>query len=101
MSRIMLFERVILLVCVAGLIACSEDGAKNLSYQETAQRNYYLGIQALKKENYVEAQKYFQFIKSKYDRFVKYYILADLRIGDCYFYDEKYNQAIQQFRMFI
>lgn len=79
---------------------CKGSG-KKLTYQGTARRNYYVGIRELVGENYPEAQQYFSFIKKKYDRFTPYYVLAELRLADVAFYQEKYSSAITQYKQFI
>ncbi|MCA9521330.1 MAG: outer membrane protein assembly factor BamD [Myxococcales bacterium] len=79
---------------------CKGTG-KKLTYQGTARRNYYVGIRELVGENYPEAQQYFSFIKKKYDRFTPYYVLAELRLADVAFYQEKYSSAITQYKQFL
>src|SRR5205085_7416153 len=54
----------------------------------------------LKKENWQDAIKLFQHVKSKHS-FTLYATLAELRIADANFGREKYVEAVDQYRNFI
>src|SRR5262252_8246088 len=46
--------------------ASSDEATKPIAYSLTAKQNYEEGLAELKDENYPEALKYFQFVKSKF-----------------------------------
>lgn len=71
-----------------------------VSYKETARANYKKGMAELKDENFPEAVKYFTFVKNKFP-FSHYATLAELRIADTYFAQEKHLEAIDAYKMFI
>jgi outer membrane protein assembly factor BamD len=53
----------------------------------------------LKDEEYIEAQKYFQFVKQKYP-FSKYAVLAELALADSQFARGNYSEAIDSYKTF-
>jgi outer membrane protein assembly factor BamD len=79
--------------------ATSEEATKPITYSLTAKQNYEKGLAELKDENYPEAQKYFQFVKSKYP-FSKFAVLAELAIADSQFARGNYNEAIDAYKAF-
>lgn len=94
-------RRVLTWWTVIVLAGCSGTEGGKVSFFKSGKKNYFMGVVALKKENYVDALKYFNFVKQHYDHYDRYYVLADIRIGDCYFYQEKYTEAIEQYRLFL
>jgi len=86
----------------AGLTGCatSDEATKAVTYSLTAKQNYEKGLAELKDENYPEAQKYFQFVRSKFP-FSKYAALAELAIADTSFERGNYTEAIDAYKQFI
>jgi outer membrane protein assembly factor BamD len=78
--------------------ASSDDG-KPVNYSLTAKQNYDKGLEELKDENYVEAQKYFTFVKQKFP-FSKYAALAELALADTQFERGSYQEAIDAYKTF-
>ncbi len=60
---------------------------------------YEEGMKAMEKGYYIEARKKFDRLKDAYS-YSKYAILAELRIADAYFEEEKYEEAIQAYEDF-
>jgi outer membrane protein assembly factor BamD len=87
------------LFAVASGCASVDDEGKPVTYSLTAKQNYEKGLAELKDENYPEAQKYFQFVKSKYP-FSKYAVLAELGIADTQFARGNYTEAIDSYKSF-
>ena len=71
-----------------------------VSLQETARQNYEAGEKMLEASRYVEAIKYFEHVKNKYP-YSKYAVLAELRIADADFEQEKFTEAIRGYRQFV
>ena len=80
--------------------AGSDDATKPITYSLTAKQNYEKGIAELKDENYPEAQKYFQFVRSKFP-FSKYAVLAELAIADTQFERGNYREAVDSYKQFM
>lgn len=57
------------------------------------------GMQKMRAKDYEEALKAFKQLKERYP-YSKYTILAELKIGDAYFYDKKYNEASMAYEEF-
>lgn len=80
--------------------ASSQGSTKKLSYGQTARANYQKGLAELEDENYPEAERFFNFVKTKFP-FSRYSTLAELRIADGLFKQEKYAAAADAYRLFI
>jgi outer membrane protein assembly factor BamD len=94
----------VVVVGAAALVPCfgcasSDEATKPITYSLTAKQNYEKGLAELKDENYPEAQKYFQFVKSKFP-FSKYAVLADLAVADTQFARGNYTEAIDAYKSF-
>jgi outer membrane protein assembly factor BamD len=81
-----------------GACASSED-AKNVTYALSAKQNYDRGLEELKKENYVEAVRYFTYVKQKF-AFSKYAGLAELALADTEFARGNFQQATDSYKTF-
>jgi outer membrane protein assembly factor BamD len=79
--------------------ASSDEATKPITYSLTAKQNYEKGLAELKDENFPEAQKYFQFVKSKFP-FSKFAVLAELAIADTQFARANYTEAIDSYKSF-
>jgi len=81
--------------------ACSSGGGtKSVSYKDTARANYDRGMRELKDDSHPEAVKYFTFVKNKFP-FSHYATLAELRLADTYFAQDKYVEAIDAYKLFV
>src|SRR5437868_4524499 len=69
-------------------------------YSSSAKENYDRGAVELKKENWQDAIKLFQHVRSKFG-FSKWATLAELGIADANFGREKYEEAVEAYRSFI
>jgi len=80
---------------------CGDDAkGKPVSYQLTAKQNYDKGLAELKDENFIEAIKYFSFVKTRFP-FSRFAPLAELRIADTHLARGRYVEAIDAYRQFI
>jgi outer membrane protein assembly factor BamD len=79
--------------------ASGDDVTKPITYSLTAKQNYEKGLDELKDENYPEALKYFQFVKSKYP-FSKFAVMAELAMADTQFARGNYSEAIDSYKSF-
>jgi outer membrane protein assembly factor BamD len=70
------------------------------NYGTDAETNLKRGDEALESKNYVEAQKYFDFVKSKYP-YLEAATTAELRLGDVDYDREKYLEARDRYTNFI
>jgi len=107
MSRILSLRMVGLAVLLFGPIsvfaagcATSEEATKPVTYSMTAKQNYEKGLAELKEENYPEAQKYFQFVRSKFP-FSKYAVLAELALADTALARGGHTEAIDAYKQFM
>jgi outer membrane protein assembly factor BamD len=99
MSFRLLFVAALVISPVAGC-ATSEEATKPVTYSMTAKQNYEKGLAELKDENYPEAHKYFQFVRSKFP-FSKYAVLAELSMADTSFERGNYTEAIDAYKQFM
>ncbi len=81
------------------LLACGPSN-QNLGYTETARFRYEQGVEALEDDDYLEANRHLLFVKNKF-AYSKYAALAELRIADAHFKQEKYIEAIDAYRSFL
>ena len=72
---------------------------RTVSYSRSAEKNYTKGVNELKDENFMEALKYFVFTKAKFP-FSRFATLAELRIADTYYAQEKYVDSIDAYKQF-
>jgi outer membrane protein assembly factor BamD len=85
---------------VTSATACaSSEDSKSVTYALSAKQNYERGLEELKKENYVEAQRYFTYVKQKF-AFSKYASLAELALADTEFARGNYPQATDSYKSF-
>jgi outer membrane protein assembly factor BamD len=82
------------------LASCSGGSGGSVTYLDTARANYEKGMSELKDESWAEAQKYFTYVKNKFP-FSSYATLAELRVGDAYYGQDKWLEAIDAYRQFI
>jgi outer membrane protein assembly factor BamD len=90
---------VALVACALALGAC-EDAKNPLGYTEDAKRSYDRAMAEFSTHNFLTAQNLFREIKRKYS-YSKYARLAELRIADADFEQEKFSDAIHGYKEFI
>jgi len=91
----------LLLACLAPLAGCGGPEAKTgLSYSADAQRAYQEALEEFNAHNWIEAQQLFREVKRKY-AYSKFARLAELRIADADFEQEKYGDAIREYKQFV
>ena len=103
MSRLRLYSFVCLLwVVVPGMLSGCEKGDPKtaLSYTADAKRAYEEGMKEFDSRNWIEAQSLMREVKRKYS-YSKFARLAELRIADADFEQEKYSEAIRGYRQFV
>jgi outer membrane protein assembly factor BamD len=88
------------LLLVAGLPACAAgEDSKQVTYALSAKQNYERGLEELKQENYIEAARFFSYVKQKFP-FSKYASLAELALADTDFARGNYQEAIDSYKSF-
>ncbi len=93
----------VLVVAIAALgpVACGgEEPRTALSYTADAKRAYDAAMEEFDAHNWIEAQTLMREVKRKYS-YSKYARLAELRIADADFEQEKYADAIREYRQFV
>ncbi len=85
-----------------GLGGCEEEAPKTaLNYTSNAKRAFDEAMSEFNSHNWIEAQNLFREFKRKYSSARKYVLLAELRIADADFEQEKYAEAIREYRQFV
>ena len=83
------------------LVATGRNEAlPSVSYGQTAQDNWDKGERAFNEEEYLAAQRYYTYIRSKFP-YSRFAVLADLRIADCQFARERYIESIDSYQNFV
>jgi outer membrane protein assembly factor BamD len=86
---------------LAGLPACAGEGPKTaLGYTEDAKRAYDAAMSEFHAHNWLEAQTLLREVKRKYS-YSKYARLAELRIADADMEQEKFSEAIHEYKDFV
>lgn len=96
------------ILCCAGLagLALGAGGCENqapktaLGYTEDAKRAYDAALAEFDAHNWIDAQSMMREVKRKYS-YSKYARLAELRIADADIAQEKYAEAIREYKEFI
>jgi outer membrane protein assembly factor BamD len=113
-SRIVfrLLSAVVLLVAVAAFSGCSSvnwkeyyfgdlfSSKKSTTIDKTAEQLALSGMAKLEKKDYDKAIEEFKKLKEHYP-YSKYAILAELKLGDAYFGNRKFNEAAMAYEEFI
>ncbi len=93
-----------LLACAgvgALLGGCAGEGPKTaLGYTEDAKRAYDAAMESYNAHDWIQAQTLLREVKRKYS-YSKYARMAELRIADADFEQEKYSDAIREYKDFI
>ena len=75
-------------------------GKKSSTIDKTAEQLALSGMGKLQKKDYKDAAEDFKKLKEHYP-YSKYAILAELKLGDAYFYDKKYSEAAMTYEEFV
>lgn len=78
----------------------SSDENPNVSYGEDAESNLSKGNDAIDSKNFAEAQKYFDYVKSKYP-YLEAAKLAELKLADTDFARDRHVEARDRYLTFI
>jgi outer membrane protein assembly factor BamD len=90
-----------LVVLGVALPACDNEQPKTaLSYTADAKRAYEAAMVEFNSHNWIEAQTLLREVKRKYS-YSKYARLAELRIADSDFEQDKFSDAIREYRQFV
>lgn len=82
-------------------LACETPAPKTaLSYTADAKRAYEEAVTEFKAHNWIESQALFREVKRKYS-YSRYARLAELRIADADFEQDKYAEALREYKAFI
>lgn len=91
----------VLAVSAIGAAGCEKNEPRTaLSYTADAKRAYDEAFAEFQAHNWIEAQSLFREVKRKY-HYSKYAKLAELRIADADFEQEKFAEAIRGYRQFV
>ncbi len=94
---IFLIALVVVSAPVSGAWAQDEDA---VNYQKQAEVAFLRADEALEDDDFIEAQRLYSFVRNRFP-YSKFAALADLRLGDVYFRQDKFAAAIEQYRGFI
>jgi len=83
-----------------GCADVSSNLGGEVTYAKDAQGNYDLGEKSFKSHSWTEADQYFQFTKSKFP-YSRFAALAELRVADANFEQDKFVEAIDGYKNFI
>lgn len=76
------------------------DSSVRATAATTARQAYFLGMQELASGSFTPAIEIFNRV-ARSPRYVRHAALARLRIGDAYFFQDRYEEAIESYRTFI
>jgi outer membrane protein assembly factor BamD len=90
------------LVVVLALVGCGNryrSFGGDLRYGKTAEESYQAGVAEAKDENYVDATRFFEHVKTKYP-FSSYAALSELRLADLKYQQGRYIEAAEAYANF-
>jgi len=93
----------LLALALLPLLACSSSRVSitgEVKYGATAEEDYQYGVEQLEKSNWMEAQKFLEHVRTKYP-FSKYAALAELRLADARFRQDKFLEATEAYDAFV
>jgi outer membrane protein assembly factor BamD len=93
----------LLLLALLPLLACTSKHVTltgELKYGKTAEEDYQAGVDELEHSNWVEAQKFLEHVRAKYP-FSKYAALAELRLADAKFKQDRFVEAADAYQRFV
>jgi outer membrane protein assembly factor BamD len=88
------------LLALAGCKTKHVSFTGELKYGTNAEENYNAGVDLLHDKTYTEAEKFFEYVKTKYP-FSKFAPLAELRIADSKFDQDNFAEAIEGYKQFV
>jgi outer membrane protein assembly factor BamD len=94
------FAIILVSLVALGCGGSAREAGGSVEYSVSAQQNYERGMELLEDGEYVDAVKYFTFVKARFP-YSKFATLADLRIADSAFGAESYLEAIDAYKLFI
>jgi outer membrane protein assembly factor BamD len=94
-ARLLALALLPLLACASSRTSLSGD----VKYGKSAEDDYQYGVEELEKSNWVEAQKFLEHVRTKYP-FSKYAALAELRLADAKFKQDKFLEAAEAYQAF-
>jgi outer membrane protein assembly factor BamD len=90
-------------LALLSLLACSSSRVSitgEVKYGATAEEDYQYGVEEFEKSNWAEASKFLEHVRTKYP-FSKYAPLADLRLADAKFKQDKFLEAAEAYGNFV
>jgi outer membrane protein assembly factor BamD len=90
-------------LALAVLGGCSSKNVTftgQLKYRPSAEENYQAGLEEKKGENWVEAVKFFEYVKTKYP-YSKFAALSELRLADIKYEMGRYVEAADAYAQFV
>src|SRR5689334_5915397 len=95
-------RRLLAAAVLLALAACSKhvSFSGEAKLKPTAEENYKAGEELLKDGSYPDAQKFFDYVKTKFP-FSKYAALADLRIADAKYQQGQFAEAADAYANFV
>lgn len=98
--RIRLAASIAIVVMGLGALAGCGAAAPNLSYGESARRDYDRAMNAFADGDCLTAEPLFQHVVREYG-YSRYAALAELRVADCELQQQHYTEAIRRYRSFV
>ena len=89
-----------LALALAGCKSLQNENAGEPDYASDADTNLQRGAEALESKNYLEAERYFEYVKSKYP-FLEAAKTAELRLADTDFERERFIEARDRYQNFV
>src|SRR4051794_31483425 len=90
----------LVLVLTASACATMAGTPGEVTYAETAQENFKLGMEAFEDHNWTDASQYFEHVRTKYP-YSQFAAVSELRIADTDFGQGHYAEAIDGYKNFI
>jgi len=90
-------------LALAALAACASKNVTftgQLKYRPSAEENYQAGLEEAKDENWIEAVKFFEYVKTKYP-FSKFSSLSELRLADLKYDQGRFLEAADAYQQFV
>lgn len=100
-TRLTIWLMAALVGLTSAAAGCASGSAnQKRTYADAAEQRYMSAKEDLDDDNYLDAIRAFNSVRNKYP-YSKYAALADLRIGDAYFDQDKFASAVEQYRNFV
>jgi outer membrane protein assembly factor BamD len=93
----------LLALALLPLLACASShltATGEVKFGQSAEEDYQAGVEDLAKSSWVEAQKLLEHVRTKYP-FSKYAALAELRLADAKFKQDKFTEAAEAYQAFV